>query len=52
MVDACVHTHVVFNRLNLDIVILILSIGSIGTRVFNASILALRSSLYITLIDC
>ena len=42
----------VVNGLGLDIVISILFIEGIGTGVFNASTLALRSSLYITLINC
>jgi hypothetical protein len=41
----------VFNRLGLNIVILILFIEGVGTKVFNASSLALWSSLYITLIN-
>ena len=41
-----------FNGLDLNIVILILSIEGIGTRVSNTSSLALWSSLYIALINC
>ena len=41
----------VFNGLDLDIVILILSIEGVGTKVSNISILILKSSLYITLIN-
>ena len=42
----------VFNKLGLDIVILILlSVKGVGIRVFNISILALWSSLYIILIN-
>jgi hypothetical protein len=40
-----------FNRLGLNIIILILSIDGVGTKVFNISTLALWSSLYITLIN-
>ena len=42
----------IFNRLGLDIVISILFIKGVGTRVFSISTLALRSSLYITSINC
>ena len=41
-----------FNGLGFNIVISILSIEGVGTGVFNTSTLALKSSLYITLIDC
>ena len=40
-----------FNKLSLDMVILILSIKGVGTKVFNISTLTLWSSLYITLIN-
>ena len=42
----------VFNGLSLNIIISILSIEGVGTRVFNANTVVLKSSLYITLIDC
>ena len=41
----------IFDRLGSDIVILILSIGGVGTRVFNISTLVLRSFLHIALIN-
>ena len=41
----------VFNKLGLDTVILILFIEGVSTEVFNASILVLKSSLCIALIN-